>query len=92
MSKIIVITTKDCQPCKRLKSSKITDINGNEIKPEILDIEESDEAVDIVLKTGVMEAPSAFLKNGDEIKKCNIFLGEDNEVVIHCEGEGGEPS
>ena len=85
MSKIIIITTPGCAPCEQLKRSKILDSEGNIIKPEILDIQTSDKAVEIIEKTNIMSAPAAFEETDSGYKACDLKISNKNEVVVICD-------
>lgn len=84
---IIILTTTGCSACETLKNSEITDKDGKVLKPEILNIQTSDDAVNLVLKHDVRDVPIAFQKKGEEIKKCTMkFDAEKNATIVNCEG------
>ena len=83
---IVILTTEGCDACEDLKNSRITNENGNVIKPEFLDIQTSDDAVDIVLNQNVEEVPMAFTKSDKGFNKCSIKYDEEKgEAVVICE-------
>ncbi len=82
---IIIITTEGCVACSKLKSSKIIDNYGNDIKPKFLDIQKSDEAVEIVLDKNVKEVPVVFSKSNDGLKKCSLKYDDEQGVsIVKC--------
>ena len=87
MDKIVIITTDGCYPCKVLKESNIIDAGGEQVTPEFLDIQVSSKAIEIVEKTGVMQAPSAFKEKDGTYSKCDLKFNKDNgDVVVLCNG------
>jgi len=85
MSKIVIITTPGCPPCEQLKQSKIVDPDGNPVNPEILDVQTSDKAIEIIEKTNIMYAPAAFKETDGEYKTCDLKMSDKDEIVVMCD-------
>ena len=76
---IKIITNSGCPACDDLKE-RLKDRKD----VEFLDIQTSDEAVDIALKNDIRSVPTAVeIDNKGTVKKCDIFF-KGSEILFKC--------
>jgi len=74
---IKIITHKSCEPCQELK--KLIMSNPKKYsKYKILDIDESDEATELVIKHNIYSTPTAIYQDK---KYENVFINEEDGTI-----------
>lgn len=74
--KKFIVSHHGCPPCEMLARA----VKG---KIPIYDIASSDEALDLLLKGKTYAVPTAFYRDGDKLKKCQIRHSGD-KILIDC--------